>query len=55
MLGNLIDYNISPAFVLTGFPHVLENLENYKLNFQVLEFCKIRKCHGKILPVKKFT
>jgi len=31
----------------TGFPHILENLENNKFIFQVLEFYKIRKCPGK--------
>jgi len=38
---------------MTGSLHVLENLENNKFIFHVLEFYKIRKCSGKVLPVKK--
>jgi len=42
--------------VFTGFPThpgKFENLENDKFIFQVLEFDKIRKYPGKILPVGK--
>jgi hypothetical protein len=46
--------------VITGFPHVMENLENKKFIFQVLKYPGIlqyqemsRKCPGKIFPVRK--
>jgi len=38
----------------SGFPHVLENL-HFPGPGNVLEFCKIRKCTGKLLPVKNST
>jgi len=44
---------------MTEFPHVLENLENNKLIFQILEmslnFTKSGNAMEKILPVKNST
>jgi len=54
-----ISVKIDGSLICLGFPHILENLENNKFIFQVLEvsldFTKSGNVLEKILPVKNST